>query len=100
MPKSLQEQCIDLVKIYSKELVELLLKDISPQEVCASLKLCDPAKNIDNESESHVEKQIVAVPRNDLEGKQACALCEYALHCIQQAITNPRAEVNYHFHFL
>lgn len=45
LPKSLTDQCVDFVKAYSKELVEMLLADLTPQEVCTYLKLCDPAKD-------------------------------------------------------
>lgn len=46
LPRDLKDQCTDLVKGYSKELIALLLADLTPQEVCAYLKLCDPAKNL------------------------------------------------------
>lgn len=45
MPQSLVEECTDLVKGYSKELIELLLADLTPQEVCVYIKLCDASKN-------------------------------------------------------
>lgn len=91
LPKSLNGQCVDLVKIYSKELIQLLLNDMSPEEVCAYIKLCDPPK--DSEHQASFGEKVVAVPKNDVKGKQACALCEYVLHYLQQAITNPKAEV-------
>lgn len=88
LPKSLNGQCIDLVKIYSKELVNLLINDLTPQEVCAELKLCDQPQ----EPKLSFGQKVIAVPKNDVEGKQTCALCEYVLHFLQQAITNPKAE--------
>jgi len=45
LPRSLTDQCTDFVKSYSKELVEMLLADLSPQEVCVYLHLCDPTKD-------------------------------------------------------
>lgn len=45
LPRSLTDQCTEFVKTYSKELVEMLLADLSPQEVCAYLHLCDPSKD-------------------------------------------------------
>ncbi|XP_001603446.1 uncharacterized protein LOC100119722 [Nasonia vitripennis] len=90
LPKSLNGQCVDLVKIYSKELIQLLLNDMSPQEVCAYIKLCDPPQ--DSKPQASFGEKIIAVPKNDVEGKEACALCEYVLHYLQQAITNPKAE--------
>lgn len=46
LPKSLIEQCTDFVKAYSKELIEMLLADLTPQEVCVYLKLCDATKDV------------------------------------------------------
>lgn len=45
LPSTLTDQCTDLVKGYSKELVEMLLADLTPQEVCTYIKLCDPNKD-------------------------------------------------------
>lgn len=45
LPHSLVEECTDLVKGYSKEIIELLLADLTPQEVCVYIKLCDASKN-------------------------------------------------------
>lgn len=61
---------------------------MTPQEVCASLKLCD-----ETQTKSTIGEKIVAVPQDNVEGRQACALCEYVLHYLQQVITDPKAEV-------
>jgi len=45
LPRSLTDQCTDFVKSYNKELVEMLLADLSPQEVCAYLHLCNSIKD-------------------------------------------------------
>lgn len=42
LPGNLIETCVDFVKGYSKELVELMIADLTPQEICVFLKLCDP----------------------------------------------------------
>lgn len=36
----LKMECNDFVETYSKELVDLLMKDFTPQEICVYLKLC------------------------------------------------------------
>ncbi|XP_014208799.1 uncharacterized protein LOC106639616 [Copidosoma floridanum] len=91
MPKNLKEECVDLVKVYSKELIQMLLKDMSAEEICETLKLCKPSKTI-KRHEIHIGDKIDAVPKNDLEGKQKCLLCQRVLHFIQKAITDPKAE--------
>ena len=47
LPQSLVKQCDVLVQNYSKQIVEMILADLTPQEVCVYLKLCDPAKNVE-----------------------------------------------------
>ena len=37
---------MDLVKGYSKELIEKLLDDMKPEEVCISIKLCNKTKDV------------------------------------------------------
>ena len=41
LPRNLINQCESLVEGYSKELVEMLLADLTPQEICVYIKLCD-----------------------------------------------------------
>lgn len=47
LPKSLDSQCTEFVKSYSKELIEKLIDDMSPAEVCASIKLCDNQQEVE-----------------------------------------------------
>lgn len=42
LPKSVQQDCGRLVDAYSEEIVEMLLTELKPDEVCAALKLCQP----------------------------------------------------------
>ncbi|KAJ8674866.1 hypothetical protein QAD02_010652 [Eretmocerus hayati] len=90
LPKRFKEQCIDLVQIYSKEIIQKLVDDVPPEEVCADLKLCDP-QEVSLPKLPIVQKNF-AVPKNDVESKETCALCEYVLHFIQQALTDPKTE--------
>ncbi|XP_011501216.1 PREDICTED: uncharacterized protein LOC105364885 [Ceratosolen solmsi marchali] len=92
LPKNLNRECTDLVQIYSKELIELLIKDLKPREICSYIKLCDHSQSTENKQRLSIGPTDIAVPQNNLQGKEACALCEYILHYIQQAITSPEAE--------
>ena len=56
LPHSLVEECADLVKGYSKEIIELLLADLTPQEVCVYIKLCDASKNSGSSDEFITDK--------------------------------------------
>lgn len=45
LPQSLSEECTDLVQGYIQELVELLLADLTPSEICTFIKLCKAPKS-------------------------------------------------------
>lgn len=42
MPKSIRQDCTKLVDAYADEIIEMLIAQLSPEEVCAALKLCSP----------------------------------------------------------
>ena len=42
LPKSVISDCVRLVDAYSKEIIEMLLADLKPDEVCVALKMCNP----------------------------------------------------------
>lgn len=46
LPKSLVNQCESFVQEYSKQVMEMIIADLTPQEVCVYLKLCDPEKKV------------------------------------------------------
>ncbi|XP_044251508.1 prosaposin [Drosophila takahashii] len=45
LPDKLKDECVDFVNTYSNELVDMLITDFKPQEICVQLKLC--AKSTD-----------------------------------------------------
>ncbi|KAL6260537.1 hypothetical protein P5V15_008060 [Pogonomyrmex californicus] len=101
LPHSLIEQCTDFVKSYSKELVEMLLADLSPQEVCAYLHLCDPTKDpgpkfnyIDKDGEI-LTNEIPEYPLHIIQPTSilddgVCIICEFAMQYIEKAIGNKK----------
>ncbi|XP_033329739.2 prosaposin isoform X1 [Megalopta genalis] len=50
LPTSVTKECTDLVKVYTKDLVEVILADFTPEEACAYLHLCDSDKNSYNKN--------------------------------------------------
>uniref|UniRef100_A0A1I8PUJ9 Saposin n=1 Tax=Stomoxys calcitrans TaxID=35570 RepID=A0A1I8PUJ9_STOCA len=45
LPQKLQAECVDFVETYSSELIDMLISDFKPQEICVSLKLCPKSNN-------------------------------------------------------
>jgi saposin len=40
--KSVAAECRDFVDTYEEQLVDMLIADFTPKEICTYLKLCDP----------------------------------------------------------
>lgn len=99
LPKSLVDQCKDLVKIYSKELIEMLLADLSPQEICVYLKLCDPEQDpgprnvfLTDMNGEIMTNEIPNFPLHQSIHKKEketgeCVICEYAMQYIDKVIS-------------
>ncbi|XP_051165027.1 prosaposin isoform X2 [Leptopilina boulardi] len=109
LPKSLVEECNDLVKGYSRELIEMLLADLTPQEVCTSIKLCDPQKHvgptIDTVINSYpVDKngEIITneIPnfslhptvKKSLKDDTECVICEFIMQYLEKALSNKKTK--------
>ncbi|XP_017039360.1 prosaposin [Drosophila ficusphila] len=45
LPEKLKDECVDFVKTYSNELIDMLITDFKPQEICVQLKLCPKSTN-------------------------------------------------------
>ena len=44
LPKSLVKECDEFVSTYTDEVINLIIADFTPQEICTYLRLCDPTK--------------------------------------------------------
>lgn len=98
LPKDLNNQCVDLVKGYSKELVEMLLADLTPQEVCVYIKLCDAQKNVGPTNSFPMDKdgeimtnEIPNYPMHaekKVKDDQKCVVCEFIMQYVEKAMKN------------
>ncbi|XP_017889282.1 prosaposin [Ceratina calcarata] len=95
LPNSLVEECKDLVKGYSKELIELLLADATPQEVCVFIKLCDGQDHEEfgeflTKNGEIITNEIPNFPLTKLttehDEPKYCMICEYAMHFIDMEL--------------
>ncbi|XP_072743485.1 uncharacterized protein Sap-r [Anoplolepis gracilipes] len=101
LPRSLTDQCTDFVKAYSKELVEMLLADLTPSEVCVYLKLCDQTKDLGPKHDYIIQKdreiltnEIPNYPVHTIEAENLedgmCTICEFAMQYIDKVIGNKK----------
>ncbi|XP_034940789.1 prosaposin [Chelonus insularis] len=97
LPKSLNEQCVDFVKAYSKELIEMLILDLSPQEICVFLKLCDEKKKImpdnfpqdkDGEIMTNEIPDFPIKSQKPVKEDTKCVICETVMGYIEKQMKN------------
>ncbi|XP_076629716.1 prosaposin isoform X2 [Colletes latitarsis] len=97
LPRSLSEECQDLVKGYSKEIVELFLADLTPQEICVYIKMCDGTKDVGPKN-TFITDENGEILTNEIPDSSAssdiwlqrasinCDICKQALRYIEKEI--------------
>lgn len=46
MPQTVRKECLNFVDKYIDQIVEMVVADFTPQEICVYAKLCDPPKSV------------------------------------------------------
>lgn len=113
--KGFKEECLGIVDEYYEKIYFFIANGLNGTVACSMIDICPaPGKSNDNtplysllshenaekvkkiQQESNVQLPIERVmPQTvqELYNEQVCAFCEYLLHYIQMAITNPATEV-------
>ncbi|VEN60890.1 unnamed protein product [Callosobruchus maculatus] len=107
LPNNMDEECKDFVKTYSSELIEMLIADLKPEEVCVYLKLCQdtsPAPRLPTYVFRHTGGDIETnvIPDNTINGKffdtnegvvedsPQCVLCEFIMKEIEDQLKDKK----------
>ncbi|XP_050313213.1 uncharacterized protein LOC126748197 isoform X2 [Anthonomus grandis grandis] len=105
LPHSVREPCEDFVNTYTEELVEMIVADLNPQEVCVYLKMCNdsaPATGImaedreeffggDTETNMIYDNTVNGQDIRDL-GDEKCILCEFVMKEIDDELKNKKTD--------
>ncbi|XP_012259045.2 prosaposin [Athalia rosae] len=103
LPHNLVEECTDLVKGYSKELVDMLIADLTPQEICVYIKLCDAGPTAVPFRENTIfidSREIMTNEIPDFPGYQIqqhepvnesakCVVCEFIMKQLEDTMKKP-----------
>lgn len=104
LPKDLKNECEDLVQGYSKELVDLLIADLTPQEVCVFLKLCNASTNPGSMNSFPTDKdgeiltnEIPNFPLHPIKQKSEgddieCVICEFVMQYIEKEMNDVKTK--------
>jgi saposin len=108
LPKTVRNDCVRLVDAYSKEIIEMLLADLKPDEVCVALKLCAPKTTSETVAVKIGEapkgitvgefldkiKQDVPAEAKQIESTNTpqCVMCEYAMSILEKRLLTNSTE--------
>jgi len=106
LPKSLARDCQNFVDTYGEELLDMLIADFTPREICTYLKLCDPdVKKIATTPVPDILSNDIPLltlkhtNRVKSKGTKAsghesvvCVMCEFALSRIEQDLKDDATE--------
>ena len=67
MPGSVRDKCNSLVDTYEPAIIELLINNVDPEQVCSMLHLCDQENTVRDSPHHHLSKD------------SNCEMCEFAM---------------------
>jgi len=79
LPKSLSSQCNSFVDGYTEIIIDMLTKDVSPQQVCENLGLCPKAFQVRRLGPGEERQE-------PLKQNPSCVLCEYVINTIDDML--------------
>jgi len=108
LPKKMVTECDDLVDKYSEELIDMLIAEYTPEEVCTNLKLCGPKEYKEemmtgnDEKQAHIETNEIVLPKDDelvkavsgAKDDNKCVICEFVMTQLDDMIKNNTTEVD------
>merc|ERR1719466_731035 len=91
LPKSYKSQCDALVETYTPQIIQLLVDDVSPKEICTELGLCDALKSKVvpmTELQPSSKPSIKPVEKSPtVEKSLSCDLCHVVVQIVEDKIT-------------
>lgn len=97
LPKSLVGECDNFVEVYSKQLVDALVADFSPQEVCVYINLCSANKSSEEPIDGDVLTNEIPQYENEkleknVKDNPQCVICEFAMARIDSMLKDKPSE--------
>ncbi|XP_076250352.1 prosaposin [Rhynchophorus ferrugineus] len=107
LPESLKVKCNDFIETYTDELVEMIIADFKPSEVCEYLKFCkDSTPPVKSNDEGEITNtnyggdiETNSIYDNTIDGKpiehvgdMSCVLCEYVMKEIDDQLKDKKTD--------
>jgi saposin len=80
LPSSLEDKCDEYMEAYAEKIIELVLQEFTPDQICAELGLCSsPSETVEHHLTLTVEDN-------------KCIVCEYIMSYLDGALANKTTE--------
>jgi len=80
LPSSLEDKCDEYMEAYAEKIIELVLQEFTPDQICADLGLCSsPSETVEHHLTLTVEDN-------------KCIVCEYIMSYLDGALANKTTE--------
>ena len=80
LPGSLEDKCEEYIEAYAEKIIELVLQELTPDQICAELGLCSISHS---EPEEHMTLTVA---------DNKCIVCEYIMSYLDEALGNKTTE--------
>jgi saposin len=88
-----KKECLRMVTAYTDELIDMIVSDYTPEEICAEIRMCSPKTII-------TKNDIAANELPPLDGSALselsssfspyCIICEFVMHFVEKQLITPR----------
>lgn len=92
----LKAECVDFVKTYTSELINMLVQDFTPQQICVTIKLCD-SQGFDLKSvniEVNIEDEDLGIKEGDFVETPQCMLCKKVIEMVEKELIGEKTKQN------
>lgn len=103
LPKNLKSQCDEFVQENTEKVIDMILADFTPQEVCTFLKLCHTEADVELVAPVSEKQEVLTneIPRGEVDAvgdikkktPPMCYLCEFIMDKIGEKLKHNQTQV-------
>jgi len=90
-----KDECVRLVNSYLEDLVQMIVSEYTPEEICVAIRMCGPKEEITNNELPPILNEVrpVSPPSSSTSSASAppfCVICEFAMNIVEKKVLNNR----------
>ncbi|KAL5289599.1 PSAP family protein [Megaselia abdita] len=91
----LKAECVDFVETYTSELINMLVKDFTPQQICVSIKLCSSSGfDLSTINIKANDDEDLNLKKGDFAPTPQCLLCKKVIELVEKELIGEKTKEN------